>query len=242
MNESISDISNLVALSHSKQSKVLSVGAEQSTVVVADNIFEEINLLNNHASQFAEFQTRKANLYPGAQAQMFGEFGQVFLSYAQSLIKQYYPNTSALKCNPLAAFYSFVSTPEKELQFRQTIPHYDHNSENSFAVMLYMAPGEFGGTGFFQQDGSQFERITTQRQPDFLNCLEQNIDPDSTDFKYCNGDISGFTLTGSVNYKQNRMLIYPGNLLHSGLIDESRDIQKNANNARLTANLFITYE
>lgn len=242
MNECISDINKLVTLSSFAQTEVRSVGAEKSKVIVVDNVFEEIKLLNNHTSRFAKFQARKANLYPGSQAQMFGEFGQVFLKYAQSLIETHYPITASLQCKPLAAFYSFVSTSEKELTHRQTIPHYDHNSNNSFAVMLYMAPGDFGGTGFFQQEGTLFETISTSRESEFLQQLDKNTETGDSSFRYCIGSGAGFTLTDSVNYQQNRMLIYPGNLLHSGLIDESRDIHINASKARITANLFITYE
>jgi hypothetical protein len=105
-----------------------------------------------------------------------------------------------------------------------------------------MAPGGFGGTGFFQQDGTSFETITTNREAEFLQYLKNNVEQSSSDLKYCVGSGSGFTLTDSVDYQQNRMLIYPGNLLHTGLIDESRDIRVDASEARLTANLFITYE
>ena len=241
MNENISDIENLVKLNRLAQTKIYNVGAEKSQVLAVDNVFDEIELLNNHARNFAKFEHRKANLYPGVQAQMFGEFGQVFLNYAQSLIEIHYPDLATLKCNPLAAFYSFVSSPAKQLSFRQTIPHYDHNSANSFAVMLYMAPGQFGGTGFFKQDGTLFETISSNRETEFLQSLKINRKKDTSDFQYCTGTGSGFTLIDSVNYQQNRMLIYPGNLLHSGLIHESRDVHDNVMHARLTANIFITY-
>ncbi len=242
MSESASDISKHVALGNASQVGARKIGAEKAKVVVVDNVFDEINFLHDYTSRSAVFQTRKANAYPGAQARMIKDFGEVFLDYALALIANNYPETTSLQCKPLAAFFSYVSTPEKELEYRQTIPHYDHTSSNSFAVMLYMAPGDFSGTGFFKHDGTSFETISANREKEFWQYLEKHDNSDLSNPKYCVGNNAGFSMIDSVDYQQNRMLIYPGNLLHSGLIDESRDIHAETIDSRLTANLFLTYE
>ena len=48
-------------------------------------------------------------------------------------------------------------------------------------------------------------------------------------------------LIGEVEYRPNRMVIYPGNLLHSGLIQPDRDINDDPASGRLTANLFLYF-
>jgi hypothetical protein len=51
-----------------------------------------------------------------------------------------------------------------------------------------------------------------------------------------------FTLYHAVDYRANRLVIYPGSLLHSGLIDPAHDIDDDPETGRLTANIFVDFE
>jgi hypothetical protein len=59
--------------------------------------------------------------------------------------------------------------------------------------------------------------------------------------KYINASDDHYELIGEVEYRPNRMVIYPGNLLHSGLIQPDRDINDDPASGRLTANLFLYF-
>lgn len=43
---------------------------------------------------------------------------------------------------------------------------------------------------------------------------------------------------GKIDYRPNRLLIYPGTLLHSGLIDAGTDLDTSPLSGRLTVNIF----
>ena len=60
--------------------------------------------------------------------------------------------------------------------------------------------------------------------------------------RYCRGSDAHFELIHQVDYRPDRLLIYPGNLLHSGLIEPDRDLSADPARGRLTANLFLDFD
>ncbi|MGY0650046.1 MAG: DUF6445 family protein, partial [Paraglaciecola chathamensis] len=60
--------------------------------------------------------------------------------------------------------------------------------------------------------------------------------------RYITESTEQFTLYDQVDYRPNRLVIYPGNLLHSGLIIPDRDISADPTEGRLTANIFIEFK
>ena len=59
--------------------------------------------------------------------------------------------------------------------------------------------------------------------------------------KYINASDDQFELIDKIDHRPNRMAVYPGNLLHSGLIVPERDISGDPAKGRLTANMFIYF-
>jgi len=59
--------------------------------------------------------------------------------------------------------------------------------------------------------------------------------------QYITSSTDHYELIDEIEYAANRMVIYPGNLLHSGLISPERDINPDPSRGRLTANLFIDF-
>lgn len=219
------------------------VGIEKTPIIIVDNMFKYIDKICESVRVNAKFNVQNGNIYPGLQAGMFRDFGETVLSYAKIAITGEYDGVSKLQCKPYAAFFSMVSSPGAALSFKQRIPHCDHNSPSSFAVMLYLAEGDFGGTAFFKHNKTQFETVDELRKACYATELESLEVNSASEFKgYHSLESPHFTAIGSVPYRQNRLLIYPGNLLHSGLIKDERDVFTSPQQGRLAANLFLRYE
>jgi hypothetical protein len=45
-----------------------------------------------------------------------------------------------------------------------------------------------------------------------------------------------------IEYRPNRLVIYPGNLLHSTIVNPQTDIDANPSSGRLTTNIFINFQ
>ena len=61
------------------------------------------------------------------------------------------------------------------------------------------------------------------------------------DAGYIQASTDHYELIEEIEYQQNRLIVYPGNLLHSGLIQAGRDVSWDPSVGRLTANLFIDF-
>ena len=59
--------------------------------------------------------------------------------------------------------------------------------------------------------------------------------------KYIDASTDHYEIIHEIEYRPNRLVMYPGNLLHSGLVKPERDLGWDPATGRLTANLFIDF-
>ena len=158
------------------------------------------------------------------------------------LLCRIYAVPAHLRMRPVNTVYSLVSTPEHELKVLQRLPHFDSNKPYYFAITHFLNPGEFGGTGFYRHRPTGFEAVTEDRLSRYIEVgdafLAANGHPPQQYFGV--GD-QHYELYDEVDYKANRLVLYPGYLLHSGLIDPARDINSDPGTGRLTSNVFVDF-
>jgi hypothetical protein len=124
----------------------------------------------------------------------------------------------------------------------QRVPHFDNHSPFYFATVHYLNPGRYAGTGFFRHRPTGYERIPEDRYPAYMQAAESHIKAKGLPpEKYIDASDDHFELIAEVEYKPNRLIMYPGNLLHSGLIRPDRDINHDPAKGRMTANLFLYF-
>jgi hypothetical protein len=222
--------------------RVITVGEECSTVLIIDDLFTDVSALYDHVRVNVKFAPDADSYYPGVRAKLPIDYGSALMEFADACIREHHPIESGLKATPYSAFYSIVTSPEARLAPLQRIPHFDHQDQTAYAAMHYLAPGEFGGTGFFRHNPTGFERIGHDRREPYLASVAAFIaEHGEPPPAYINASTDQYELLASISYKPNRLLIYPGNLLHSGLINSDTDIYSGQGLARLTANVFLNY-
>ena len=231
-----------IRLGTAPQYNVLTVGEERTKVLIIDGLLDDVNPVYERARGNGNFAPEAGSYYPGVRAKLPRDYGMILTSFADNCIRQQYAIEDELNATPCAAFYSIVTTPEDRLSPLQRIPHFDRHERHVYAVMHYVSPGEFGGTGFFRHKPTGFERVGVDRREPYLSAVTgffaEHGEPPAA---YIGATTDQYELIGSVDYKPNRLLIYPGNLLHSGLIRPATDIYAGQGLARLTANVIINY-
>lgn len=218
------------------------VGNEKTPVVTLDEPILSTDALVEYAVQDADFGSGDDFAYPGIRAKLPDEYAEVLAPQLIPLLFHLYQIPRAYKPNLIHQLFSLVTLPPEELQPLQRLPHMDNRGPYYFASVHYLNAGDHGGTGFFRHRPTGFERITDDRYGPFKEAEESHLEtngppPD----KYINESDDHFELLAEVDYKPNRMAIYPGNLLHSGLIKPDRDISSDPATGRLTANLFFYF-
>lgn len=136
--------------------------------------------------------------------------------------------------------FSLVTLAPQDLAPIQRIPHYDHASGEVVAIMHYLLGPESGGTAFYRHKRTGFETITDAREAEYNAGLEA----DEAEFgmppeEYHYGDTERYELIGEVEARPDRLVLYRGRQLHSGVIPRPEELTEDPAIGRLTINMFL---
>jgi len=93
--------------------------------------------------------------------------------------------------------------------------------------------------GLFRHARTGFETLTRERMGAYAHAHEKDkaIGAQSG---YMRGSGHGFEEIGRVESRFNRLVVYPSNLLHSGILPDDYDFSPDPRRGRLTTNIFLT--
>jgi hypothetical protein len=232
-----------LALNPASRPEVRIVGQERTPVVVIDEPLLSVEGLVQDCIAGAAFSAGDGFAYPGIRAPLPKRYSELLAPQLAQLISQVYQPPSAARYELIHQLYSLITLDPAKLQPLQRVPHTDTRHRHYFATVHYLVAGEHGGTGFFRHRPTGYERISDARYPHFVQTasafMERRGLPTA---RYINASDDHFELIGEVAHRRNRLVLYPGNLLHSGLINPATDIDPDPATGRLTANLFFYYQ
>ena len=221
--------------------QVLKVGHEQTPVVQIDNFSTDTAGLIDFGASGVAYGPDGTG-YPGVRSMLPKSYVRAVLGRIYRLLFQVYAIPTQLGLRPVNTVYSLISTPESKLSPAQCVPHFDSYGPYYLAILHYLSPGSFCGTGLFRHRPTGFEKILDSRREAFYAASkafeDQNGPPPQ---KYINGSNDHFELYEQIEYRPNRLVVYPGCLLHSGLVDPAVDIDPDPRTGRLTANIFADF-
>ena len=212
------------------------IGKETLPVLVIDNAVSnpEAFIELAHQQTFSD----PGGLFPGVRATLDSVFRDSLLETLEPLIE----STFALKSDrwTVESDFSLVSKQTEELHPLQCIPHYDTPRWARLAVLHYLCPKSYGGTAFYRHRRTGFESIAPERIDTYLNALDSDVAIHGVPRQcYINGDTALFQEIHRFEPVFNRILVYSGNNLHSGVIDNSFIPDANVKTGRLTINSFV---
>lgn len=130
--------------------------------------------------------------------------------------------------------------PPAALSPRQRIPHHDHSDAGRIAIMHYLGGAETGGTAFYRHRRTGFEAITPEREAAYAAALaadEREFGPPPLGYPMGDGDC--FEQIGAVEARVDRLALYRGRQLHSGIIPDPAVLSDDPARGRLTVNMFL---
>ena len=94
----------------------------------------------------------------------------------------------------------------------------------------------------FRHRETGLERITEDRLDEYNRSREAYAAVHGQDeTAYVKGSNDQYELYHRIEYRPNRLAVYPGCLLHSGLVDPAVDVNPDPRTGRLTANIFVDF-
>ena len=222
--------------------QLLRVGNSQSPVVIVDNFSGVVERVAELADELAPFPPIKGNYFPGlrrvitlADAKAYG--------YVHEACRQAAPFIGGafnVKGFDLAeASFSIVTLRPGELRTLQRQPHFDSPEPNVFALLHYLRVPSGSGTAFYRHRATGIERVTEANVDRFAMTARAEGVRLPKDSGYMHGSDDFYEQIGAVEAVPDRMIIYHGSLLHSGIIPPDMSFSADPRDGRLTANFFL---
>lgn len=219
------------------------VGEERIPVVTIDDFALDSDAVVGHACSTANFRADPTSAYPGVRAALSRSHVVLELKALYPLMRKAYSIPGDLSLKPVNAVYSLITTPESRLRLLQRLPHFDSVKRFYFAITHFLGRGRFNGTGLYRHRPTGYESVTEGRIDNYIKAgdafLGEHGEPQQ---RYFGASDSHYKLFFRIRYKTNRLVVYPGYVLHSALIDPERDINADPRTGRLTTNIFVEFQ
>lgn len=179
--------------------------------------------------------------YPGVRAPIDAAASADWLVRLTPLLDQWFGAPPAGCGWAMQVWYSLVTSPPSELAPMQRLPHVDGTDPAQVAMMLYLSPpGAHGGTAFFRHLSTGLEALTGETYPRYAAAVQADyartgLPPAA----YPTDGAPHFARTHVAEGRFNRAIFYRGNILHSGVIDNSAPLGTSPADGRLTINAFF---
>jgi hypothetical protein len=223
--------------------QVLEVGEEKTPLIVIDDFALDTGAVIDYACRSVTYGPDSTSAYPGIRGKPPRHYVIEVLNRIFRLLFQVFSVPADLGLKPVNTVYSLISCPENELTLAQCVPHFDSNSPHYLAVLHYLNPGNFCATGLFRHKPTGFENILQHRRDEFFRSSKAFMDANGPPpKKYINASNNHYQLYDRIEYQPNRLVAYPGSLLHSGLVNPAVDINPDPRTGRLTANIFVDFK
>ncbi len=218
------------------QARVDINGLERQPVAIVDGCLADPQSFVAMASQ-QQFKPL-GRFYPGVRAPApASSYAALFAPLAETLrsVFGFGDGAHVRECN-----FSLATTPPRQLQPIQRLPHYDGLEPNVVAVLIYLCGAKHGGTSFFRHRRTGFETVTANRFASYRASLEQEVrESVLPPAAYYTGD-ERFDRIASYEAMFNRALVYRGVTLHSGIIvNPEEGLSDDPSIGRLTINAFL---
>lgn len=179
--------------------------------------------------------------YPGLRAPAPVAYTQAITALLDPLIKVNFGVPEHLPVKVGLSAFSLTTTAPDELGPLQRTPHFDASTPHYMAALLFLCDEKHGGTGFYRHNATGLQRITADNRERYLDAWHEEVNRRLPPARHFDRSDEQFTFLGMMPARFNRMVVYPGSLLHSACIDPARSLSSDPRQGRLTVNTFYDF-
>jgi hypothetical protein len=222
--------------------QLLHFGNGRSPVVLIDDFTGGVDDFARLAEGLAPFPPEADSYYPGLR-RMISEADRDAFAYVQHCCRGVAPFIGgAFDVKGFAllrASFSMVTLQPDELRPVQRVPHFDSPDQSLLAMLHYLRVPAGSGTAFYRHRATGVERVTDENIAHFVPAMQTDAALLPKDSGYMHGSNAFYEQIGAVEAVPDRLLIYHGSLLHSGIIPPGMNFSADPREGRLTGNFFL---
>ena len=223
---------------------IRSVDIGGQSIVFIDNFLQDPQALVEVACQ-SRFEPPAGRAeqkgYPGLRASAPAAYTQTLTELLDPLIKVNFQVPEHLRVKVGLSAFSLTTTPPEALGPLQRTPHFDASTPYYTAALLYLCDEGHGGTGFYRHKATGLQRITAENREHYLDVYHVEVNRRPPPARYFDDADEQFSFLGMVPARFNRVVVYPGSLLHSACINPARSLSIDPRHGRLTVNTFYDF-
>ncbi|MCZ8370659.1 MAG: DUF6445 family protein [Porphyrobacter sp.] len=178
--------------------------------------------------------------YPGIRAPLDPVVCRAWLAELAPLLSERFGAPASGRGWDMQAWFSLVTTPPQALAPMQRLPHVDGTDPQQIAMMLYLHRTGHGGTAFFRHRSTGLASLTADTYPRYAAAVQ-------AEYGRTGLPPAAYPTDGAPHFERihvadgtfNRAIFYRGNILHSGVIDNSAPLSASPSEGRLTINAFF---
>lgn len=218
----------------------LKVGNDQQELVRVDNYMQGADVLLEDAISRNNFAVADS-FYPGIRMNITDAYIIQLVCNFHTVIQEFF-KLDLRRIKKAVSKYSIVTQSPEDLTLMQRIPHYDAPTRNSLAVIHYLSDAPNSGTSLYRHRETGYEYIDQARSEKYSNSLQQQFDePSKHPSGYIYESTQVFEEIASHKAVYNRLLMYRGSSLHSGIIKPDYNFDPSPESGRLTVTSFIEF-
>lgn len=217
-------------------------GNSDSAVVVVDEFSGDPERIARIAQALAPFPPVRDEYYPGVRRTIRDE-DKLAWSYVRRACEDAGPFIGGAfgvdGFDLLRGSFSMVTLRPDQLSRSQRAPHFDSTDPKYYALLHYLRVPEGSGTAFYRHRATGIERVTDANVDRFVSAARADAARLPAESGYIQGSDAYFEQVGAVEAVPDRLIIYQGSLLHSGIIPDGMSFSADPRAGRLTANIFV---
>jgi hypothetical protein len=218
------------------------VGNSQSPLVVIDDFSGSAEDIARIADALAPYPPITQNYYPGVRRPITPRDGDAN-DYAMRTCREAAPFVGGAfdvdSFDLKEASFSIVTIKPGRLGPAQRIPHFDSPDQGIIAMLHFLRVPRESGTAFYRHRASGIERVTNDNVGDYVQSAQAAAESLPPDSGYINASNEYFEQIGLVEAVPDRLIMYHGSLLHSGVIPAGMSFSADPREGRLTGNFFL---
>ncbi len=179
--------------------------------------------------------------YPGLRAPAPLAYTQALTELVDPLVKVNFQVPEHLPVKLALSAFSLTTTAPDALGPLQRVPHFDASTPHYMAALLYLCDAAHGGTGFYRHNATGWQRITAENRERYLDACHEELNRHMPPARYFDRSDERFTFLGMVPARFNRLVVYPGSLLHTACVNPACSVSSDPRRGRLTVNTFYDF-
>lgn len=203
-------------------------------IYVVDDFLENPQALVDYARSKAYFGKVGADrtAYPGIRDRLPSSYERTLTQLLQQVFNKHSPNI--FRC-----MLSLTTLDAQQLRAAQKLPHVDTFSDEQYASVHYLCDQPHGGTAFYRFLPRSKTRLREDDRPIVQEMIQAVHDHPEAHQGYLTGDTRFYKKELVVEAKFNRLVLYPGNLLHCAMLTSPQSLSSDVRSGRLTVASFF---